>query len=80
MQCEERRWPVHMHPSRLGTFLFDSPESRPPEYVRNAGKLEPIGKTPEPGSRAPVADRGDLDNVVGVVHLRDIVTDGGTVR
>ena len=28
-------------------------------------------------SRAPVADNGDLDTVVGIVHLRDLVGDGG---
>jgi putative hemolysin len=31
-------------------------------------------------SRAPVAERGDLDNVVGVVHLRDLVHNDGIVR
>lgn len=30
-------------------------------------------------SRAPVAQGGDLDNVSGVVHLRDLVAAGGTV-
>ncbi|HLV89880.1 MAG: HlyC/CorC family transporter [Acidimicrobiales bacterium] len=30
-------------------------------------------------SRAPVAERGDLDNVVGVVHLRDLVGQEGPV-
>jgi putative hemolysin len=31
-------------------------------------------------SRAPVVDRGDLDHVVGVVHLRDLVATTGTAR
>jgi putative hemolysin len=31
-------------------------------------------------SRAPVAERGDLDNVIGVVHLRDLVGGGDVVR
>ena len=29
-------------------------------------------------SRAPVAENGDLDTVVGIVHLRDVVANGGT--
>jgi len=31
-------------------------------------------------SRAPVAERGDLDDVIGVVHLRDLVHSQGVVR